>query len=174
MGLSEDSPGPAIESRHKKKPSDGVLPRKQIPSQHKRLQELPDLLLGDLYLEQYPDLDFHQSYGSFLACKNPISAVVDAEIAEYWALLSTTPTLLQHYIPTIIDSYRSAFRKFFNTGPISLHGHVSDAANPFLLTSLLMQHATAKGIFLLREEDRTDKQLAIAHGSYRARFRPLA
>ena len=136
--------------KKQKKPSDGVLPRKQIPLQHKRLQELPDPLLGDLYPEKYPDLDFYQSYGSFLTRKNPISAVVDAEIAEYWALLSTTPTLLQQYIPTLSDSYRSAFRKFFNTDPISLHGHISDAANPFLLTSLLMhltQHATNKGDF---------------------------
>ena len=105
---------------------------------------------SEIYSEQYPDLDFHQSYGSFLTRKNPISAVVDAGIAEYWALLSTTPTLLQHYIPTISDSYRSAFRKFFKTDPISLHEYISDA-KPFLLASLLMhltQHATNKGIFV--------------------------
>ena len=159
------------------KPSAGVPQRKRSTSRPKRPRKSVEILLRDQCPEKYPDLDFHQSYGSFLTRKNPISAAVDAKIAEYWSTLSTTPTLLQHYFPTINENYRSAFRKFFNTDPISLHGHVSDAMNPLLLTSLLLhltQHSTKDRIFLLNEEDRAEPRLAIAHGTYGAGFGPLA
>ncbi len=127
--------------------------------------------------EEFPDLDFHQSFGLFLTRKNPISRAVDEDIARYWHILTTTPALLQYHIPDIGEGYRNAFRQFFGTEPISLHGHVSDAANPFVLTSLLMHltaHATNPDVFFLSEEDRVNPRVATTHGSYGAGYGPLA
>ena len=52
-------------------------------------------------------------------------------------MLSKTPALLQHYISDISEHYRIAFKQFFKVDSISVHGHVSDAANPYVLISLL-------------------------------------
>ena len=93
--------------------------------------------------EDYPDLDFHHTFGSFLTRKNPITNEVSAEIARYWGLLSNTPSLLQHHAHEIGEKYRGAFRKFFTADPISLHGHVSDASNAALLTSLISTSSLA-------------------------------
>lgn len=87
--------------------------------------------------EDYPDLDFHQTWGSNLTRKNPISEDVDADVAAYWEMLSKTPALLQHQIAPINNLYSEQFARFFGVDPISLHGHVSDVADPYLLTSLL-------------------------------------
>lgn len=128
--------------------------------------------------EDFPDLDLHQSYGSFLTRKNPISQNVDPDVASDWAMLSTNPAMLQHRVPDITDRYRTAFKRFFNIDPISIHGHVSDAANPFVLTSLLM-HLTAYsskdcGVFFLSEEDRVTCRIAVTDRSYGAGCGPLA
>ena len=88
--------------------------------------------------EDFPDLDFHQSFGSFLTRKNPIDKTVDREIAGYWRLLTQTPSLIQYLIFDIRESYQEAFQRYFTADVISVHGHVSDAANPNLLMSLLL------------------------------------
>ena len=88
--------------------------------------------------EDFPDLDFHQSFGSFLTRKNPIDKTVDREIAGYWRLLTQTPSLIQYLIFDIRESYQEAFQRYFTADVISVHGHVSDAANPSLLMSLLL------------------------------------
>ena len=128
--------------------------------------------------EEYPDLDFHHSFGSFLTRKNPISASVDPDISRYWAMLSKTPTMLQYHIHNIGDRYRDAFRGFFTAEPMSLHGHVSDASNPALLTSLiahLAESCSSDGDnSFLEEGDQADPRLAILEGSYGAGFGPLA
>ena len=145
--------------RHRKKP--------EIGANHR-----------ELHPEKYPDLDFHHSFGSFLTRKNTVSSTVDPKIAWYWDLLSKTPTLLQHHIHDIGDRYRDAFRELFTAEPISLHGHVSDASNPALLTSLishLVSHASSTCKFpLFDEDDRTNARLAIVGGSYGAGYGPLA
>lgn len=151
--------------------------------------------------EDYPDLDFHHSFGSFLTRKNPISSTVNAEIARYWGLLSETPSLLQHHTHRIGEKYRGAFRQFFTADPISLHGHVSDASNVALLTSLishLVSHASkdhgtsssseedasedhseedaSEGhkISFFSEDDKSNPRVAILEGSYGAGYGCLA
>ena len=88
--------------------------------------------------EDFPDLDFHQSFGSFLTRKNPIDKSVDRKIAGYWRLLTETPSMIQYYIFDIRESYQEAFQSYFNADVLSVHGHVSDAASPNLLMSLLL------------------------------------
>lgn len=126
----------------------------------------------------FPAIDFHQTFGSFLTRKNPISQAVDPDVAKYWDILSTTPAMLQHQVNDIGDCYRAAFKQFFKLDPISFHGHVSDAANPFVLTSLLM-HLTANSaedsdVFLLSDEDRVAPRIATTNDSYGAAYGPLA
>jgi hypothetical protein len=123
-------------------------------------------------------IDFHQTYGSFLTRRNPISQDVDPDIAKYWNMLSTTPAMLQLRAQDVGDHYRAAFKHFFNLDPISLHGHVSDAANPFLLTSLLM-HLTAHSaedsdFYFLSEDDRVAPRIATTDASYGGGYGPLA
>ena len=88
--------------------------------------------------EDFPDLDFHQSFGSFLTRKNPVDRTVDKKIAGYWRILNKTPSLIQYQTFDIRQSHQKAFRRYFKAEVISLHGHVSDAANPSLLMSLLL------------------------------------
>ena len=92
--------------------------------------------------EEFPDLDFHQSFGSFLTRKNPVHKTVNREIAGYWRLLCQTPSAIQYHYFDIRELYQKKFRQYFKAQVISLHGHVSDAANPNLLMSLLL-HLTA-------------------------------
>lgn len=131
-----------------------------------------------LYPEECPDLDFHHSFGSFLTHKNPISAHVSPTIARYWEMLGTTPTFLQHHIHDIGDQYRSAFRGFFTADPISLHGHVSDASNVALLTSLISHVVSCaplpRKISFFSEADKLSPRLAILDGSYGAGYGCLA
>ena len=128
--------------------------------------------------EAYPDLDFHNSFGSFLTRKNPALDTVDQDVGRYWALLNKSPTMLQHHIHAIGDRYREAFRHFFTAEPISLHGHVSDASNPALLTSLISHfasHPSASGSNpFFGEENKASPCVAILEGSYGAGYGPLA
>lgn len=128
--------------------------------------------------EEYPDLDFHHGFGSFLTRRNPVSRAVDTKIAQCWQLLGQNPTLLQYHIHDIGDQYRTAFRKFFIAEPISLHGHVSDASNPALLTSLichLISHASPTcEISLSNGEARINPRIAVTEGSYGAAYGSLA
>ena len=88
--------------------------------------------------EDFPDLDFHQSFGSFLTRKNPVDKTVHREIAGYWRLLTQTPSEIKYHIFDILERYRTKFRRYFKAQVISVHGHVSDGANPNLLMSLLL------------------------------------
>lgn len=133
--------------------------------------------------QDFPDIDLHQSFGSFLTRRNPISQTVDPDIAKYWDMLSKTPALLQHYIPDISERYRVAFKRFFGVDPISIHGHVSDAANPHLLTSLLKhlmaessEHSGSENpnISFLSEEDRKVCRVAVTDRTYGSGYGPLA
>lgn len=94
--------------------------------------------------EEFPDLDFHHSFGLFLSHKNPVLDSVDQDVGRYWTLLNKSPTMLQHHIHDIGDRYRDVFQRFFTAEPISLHGHVSDASSPALLTSLIF-HLASRG-----------------------------
>ena len=128
--------------------------------------------------EDFPDLDFHHSFGSFLTRKNPIVASVDRDIGRYWTLLNQSPSLLQYHIHDIGDRYREVFRRFFTAEPISLHGHVSDASSPALLTSLI-SHLTSRastggGNPFLGKEDRANPCVAMLEGSYGAGYGALA
>ena len=130
------------------------------------------------YPEEFPDLDFHHSFGSFLTRKNPVSEKVDTRIAQYWQVLSKDPTQLQHHIHDLGNQYREAFRRFFVAEPISLHGHVSDASNPALLTSLithLVSHASSSCKFpSLDGGTIANPCVAVTEGSYGAGYGPLA
>lgn len=88
--------------------------------------------------EEFPDLDFHQSFGSFLTRKNPVDKTVDREIAGYWRMLTERPSELQYHVFDIRERYEKTFRRYFKAQVISVHGHVSDGANPNLLMSLLL------------------------------------
>lgn len=128
--------------------------------------------------EDYPDLDFHHTFGSFLTRKNPVSKDTDPVIAGYWDLLSHSPSLLQRHIHEIGNKYRDAFRDFFTAEPISLHGHVSDASNAALLTSIishLVSHASSDiGTPFFEDEFKSNPRVAITAGSYGAGYGCLA
>ena len=128
--------------------------------------------------EDFPDLDFHHSFGSFLTHKNPVSKDTHPEIARYWDLLGNSPSLLQRHIHQIADKYRDAFRDFFVAEPISLHGHVSDASNVALLTSVishLVSHASSDiGTPFFEDESKSNPRIAIAADSYGAGYGSLA
>lgn len=128
--------------------------------------------------EEFPDLNFHHSFGSFLTRKNPILDSVDQDVGRYWALLNKSPTMLQYHIHSIAERYREAFRQFFTAEPISLHGHVSDASSPTILTSLIShivsQISKSDSSLFLREEDKVNPCVAILEGSYGAGYGPLA
>ncbi|KAL8898714.1 MAG: hypothetical protein Q9192_001945 [Flavoplaca navasiana] len=128
--------------------------------------------------EDYPDLDFHHSFGSFLTRKNPVSKDTHPEIARYWDLLGNSPSLLQRHIHQIADKYRNAFRDFFVADPVSLHGHVSDASNVALLTSVishLVSHASSDiGTPFFGDESKSNPRIAIAADSYGAGYGCLA
>ena len=86
--------------------------------------------------------------------------------------------MLQYHIHDIGDRYREAFRRFFTAEPISLHGHVSDASGPALLTSLI-SHLTSRCSIrganpFLAENDKLNPFVAILEGSYGAGYGPLA
>lgn len=128
--------------------------------------------------EDYPDLDFHHTFGSFLTQKNPVSKDTHPEIATYWDLLGNSPSLLQRHIHQIGHHYREAFRDFFVAEPISLHGHVSDASNVALLTSVishLVSHASSDiGTLFFEDESKSNPRVAIAADSYGAGYGCLA
>jgi len=128
--------------------------------------------------EEYPDLDLHHGFGSFLTRKNLVSRAVDTKISQYWQLLGQNPTLLQYRIHDIGDQYRNAFRNFFTAEAISLHGHVSDASNPALLTSLIghLTHRASPSCdsSIFNEEARTNPRVAVTEGSYGAAYGSLA
>ena len=46
--------------------------------------------------------------------------------------------MINYSVRDIHDGYYVAFFAFFNVDPISLHGHISDAAGPYNITSLIM------------------------------------
>ena len=128
--------------------------------------------------DTYPDLDLHQTFGSYLTRKNPISSSVDPNISRYWDLLSNNPSLLQHYVHDISKLYRTAFRDFFIAEPVSLHGHVSDASSAALLTSLIshlmLRAPTHSRVSFFNEADKQSPRVAILEGSYGAGFGCLA
>ena len=128
--------------------------------------------------EAFPDLNFHHAFGSFLSRKNPILHTVDEDIGRYWALLNQSPIMLQHRIHDIGDRYRAAFRGFFVAEAVSLHGHVSDASSPALLTSLIA-HLTSRCADsgnnpFLACGDKANPCVAVLDGSYGAGYGPLA
>lgn len=131
-----------------------------------------------LHPEEFPDLNFHQTFGSYLTLRNPITKNVDPSIARYWDLLSTRPTLLQYHTHGIGEQYRIAFHSFFNADALSIHGHVSDASSAALLTSLISHvasHAPAdRRVSFFSENDKISPRIAILEGSYGAGFGCLA
>ncbi|KAI4243471.1 MAG: hypothetical protein L6R40_003473 [Gallowayella cf. fulva] len=137
----------------------------------------------ETHLEDYPDLDFHHTFGSSMTRKNPVSKDNHPDIARYWDLLSRSPSELQHHIYQINDGYRTAFRDFFTAEPLSLHGHVSDASNAALLTSIishLVSHASSSSSSSSKKNlffDHTAKsnpRLAITEKAYGAGYGCLA
>lgn len=147
-------------------------------------RELPDSThttndgCRNCFPEDFPDLNFHHSFGSFLTRKNPVVDSVDHDIGRYWTFLNKSPTMLQYHIHTIGDRYREAFRRFFTADPISLHGHVSDASSPALLTSLIShltsEFPTSGDNPFLGEEHKANPCIAMLEGSYGAGYGPLA
>ena len=147
----------------------------------KSLLEVTDQNANDRrerYPEEFPDLDFHHSFGSFLTRRNPVAESVEKDIGKYWALLNKSPSMLQYHTHDIGDRYREAFRRFFTAEPVSLHGHVSDASNPALLTSLISHltsgYSPAACNPFVRESDKVNPCIAILEGSYGAGYGPLA
>lgn len=174
----------ATAKKASKSGASGVQNESQI--QRKRLRNLQSKRQGhrgrsveedqETCPNDFPVIDFHQSFGSYLTQKNPISQEVDADVAEYWNTLSTNPSMLQHQVNDIVEHYRAAFKRFFNLDPISLHGHVSDAANPFVLTSLLtlLTENSEEDVSFFGENEKVAPRIATTDASYGAGYGPLA
>lgn len=126
----------------------------------------------DFHPEDYPDLDLNHHYGQLLTRQNVTQA--NKIISGYWKTFIETPAMIYHEVRDIRDYYREAFFDFFDVDPISLHGHVSDAANPFVLGSLLRH---LENVFRDRVTPSTfgeDARVAVMEGSYGMGFGPLA
>ncbi|KAL8912797.1 MAG: hypothetical protein Q9171_002255 [Xanthocarpia ochracea] len=152
--------------------------RQTIPDRTLCRKGNPRATRREKYPEEFPNLDFHHSFGSFLTQKSPVIEAIESQIARYWQYLSQSPTLVQLHIHEIGDRYRDAFRKFFTADPISLHGHVSDASSPALVASLvshLISHAAKTGRApALERPSRGSTRVAVIEGYYGAGFGPLA
>ena len=134
-GLASGKSGPSDRGKVQKRPRRKRSGVSRLRNSRARDQQRHD---RTSHPEDFPDLDFHQSFGSFLTRKNPINKTVDRKIAGYWRMLNQTPSLIQYLTFDIRESYQKAFRRYFKAEVISVHGHVSDAANPSLLMSLLL------------------------------------
>jgi hypothetical protein len=88
--------------------------------------------------ESYPDLDFNHRYGLLLSRQKVVLPCVSPTVAGFVNRHERTPALIYHDLRDIWDGYRQAFMDFFDADPISPHGHTSDAANPFLVGSLIL------------------------------------
>lgn len=133
-GLTSARSRPGDRGKIQKRPKKG---RRGVP-RTRDSQEREQRRYRRRHPEEFPDLDFHQTFGSFLTRKNPVDKTVDRQIAGYWRLLSQTPSAIQYHFFDIRESYQKKFRQYFKAQVISLHGHISDAANPNLLMSLLL------------------------------------
>lgn len=121
---------------------------------------------------EYPDLDLNQHYGLLITHQNAVQA--NKKIAGYWTIFLTAPATIHYEMRDIRDHYREAFFDFFDVDPISLHGHVSDAANPFVLESLLMHMSNVFPNGVAPRAFGKTARLAIMEGSYGMGFGPLA
>ena len=134
-GLTSRTSRPGDRGRVQKRPlrRRGGVPRSQSSqARHDQRQHRRS------HPEDFPDLDFHQSFGSFLTRKNPVDKTVNGVIAGFWRLVTENPTRIQHHIFDIREEYQEAFHNYFAADVLSVHGHVSDAANPNLLMTLLL------------------------------------
>ena len=67
---------------HRRPLSGDLSRRRSVHSRRDRRQDNP---------QEYPDLDFHHTFGSYLTRRNPISRSVNPEIAAHWDLLTQSP-----------------------------------------------------------------------------------
>lgn len=84
------------------------------------------------------------------------------------------PAMIYHEARDIRDHYRKAFFEFFDVDPISLHGHVSDAASPFVIASLLMHLGNVFPELAILSTSAKAARVAVMEGSYGMGFGPLA
>ena len=87
--------------------------------------------------QYFPSFDFNNDFGSWFSRQSVVSLSGSEALSEYWRTYFQNPTLHSYPARDIRDHYRDAFYAFLKVHPISLHGHASDAANPFMITSLI-------------------------------------
>jgi len=84
-----------------------------------------------------------------------------------------TPTFIYHDVRDFRDGYSQEFRNFSDADLISLHGHVSDAANPFL-TGSLIRHLRQSSAIVGTKASQSSTRVAVMEGSYGSGYGPLA
>ena len=62
--------------------------RQTIPDRFLCRTGNPRATRREKYPEEFPNLDFHHSFDSFLTQKSPVVGDVESHIAGYWQLLS--------------------------------------------------------------------------------------
>ena len=124
--------------------------------------------------EDYPDLDLNQHYGALMTRQNVLRSEVDIRLATYAKLYKETPALIYHEVRDIKEAFREAFSAFFKVDPISLHGHVSDAANPDLLGGLISHVMDSSTETEYKHWTRRPTCIAAMEGVYGAGYGPLA
>ncbi len=67
--------------------------------------------------EDFPDLDFHNSYGAFLTRRNVLRPDVDQTVARLWQQMSDQPIHAQRQYRHVLDLHHEAFTNLFKASP---------------------------------------------------------
>ena len=86
---------------------------------------------------------------------------------------SSRPTLIEYRMRDILEGYQDIFKEFFDVDAISVHGHVSDALNPYILCSLI-QHLSLSSSEATNQIKVSSPRLAVMDDLYGAGSGPLA
>ena len=131
----------------------------------------------DIHPEQCPGLDFNNQFGLWLTRGNVLLNSTNPTLAAFVDQYHKTPTLISYNIRDIRDGYRRAFFEFFHADPLSLHAHVTDAANPMLIASIIRQlgmFARAAPEFAKVLIPGEAVRVAVMENSYGGGYGPLA
>lgn len=95
------------------------------------------------------------------------------DLAELIKLYKEQPTMIGYRMRDILECYRIHFRNFVAVNPMSFHGHVSDAFNPYILGSII-QFLLLSSSASINRIKASSPRLAVMDGLYGAGYGPLA